>query len=293
MQICKKCCNEKIKISGTGYCKICVEKFKSNWIAIIYIVVNQINGHYYVGRHICKNVDIFNKYCGSGKLLNEAYIKYGKENFKKYIIQVISLLEYNKEESYWIKEFKAQTKYNEGGYNISPGDDGGNNYDPLKNIDIEKRRREKISQTKTGNSNRTEESKKKQKETVKLHQKNGTYINGMQGKHQREETKEKQRKKIKERQKNGTYINSFAGKSHTFKTIIKLKTKLKFVMNSFEVNQKLRVSSNKRWDNYAKIILYNYKHKNSEFTCINLLLDNINIKVGKRELHLSNSLSII
>ena len=127
MSICNKCGNERIKIPGFGrLCKNCIDLFQKNWIVVIYIAVNQINGRYYVGRCKCESENLFwNKYDGSGKLLKEAYKKYGKEKFKKYIIQTIFLSEYNKEETYWIKEFKAHVKYNEGGYNLANGDEGG------------------------------------------------------------------------------------------------------------------------------------------------------------------------
>ena len=50
---------------------------------IIYKITNTINGKIYIGKYQGNN---FNNYWGSGKILKNAYKKYGRENFTKEII---------------------------------------------------------------------------------------------------------------------------------------------------------------------------------------------------------------
>lgn len=51
---------------------------------IVYRITNQINWKYYFGIHSTDNLE--DGYFGSGKLLNQAIVKYGKSNFHKCII---------------------------------------------------------------------------------------------------------------------------------------------------------------------------------------------------------------
>ena len=84
----------------------------------VYITTNLINGKQYVGDHSCDNLEK-DTYLGSGKLtLIPAIKKYGKENFKREILEFFD----SKEEA-----FEAQEKYiiqyntlEPVGYNISP-----------------------------------------------------------------------------------------------------------------------------------------------------------------------------
>jgi group I intron endonuclease len=86
---------------------------------IIYKTTNLINGKFYVGKDAL-NVK---SYLGSGKLLKYAITKYGKENFKKEILEVCTKENINEREQYWIKELDARNK--KIGYNINVGGDGG------------------------------------------------------------------------------------------------------------------------------------------------------------------------
>lgn len=54
----------------------------------IYKTTNKINGKYYYGRHSTKN--LHDGYLGSGKYLQNAIKKYGKENFFKEILEFTS-----------------------------------------------------------------------------------------------------------------------------------------------------------------------------------------------------------
>jgi group I intron endonuclease len=91
-------------------------------INYVYIITNLINSKQYVGDHIDYSKLLKDNYFGSGKLIRKAIKKYGKQNFKKEILEQFS----TKEEA-----FNAQEKYIQqyntlqpSGYNISPK--GGN-----------------------------------------------------------------------------------------------------------------------------------------------------------------------
>jgi len=87
---------------------------------IIYKTINLINGKIYIGQD-SKNDD---KYIGSGYLLSEAIKKYGKDNFKKEILDICEdKKDLDNKEIYWIKYYKSTDK--KIGYNISNGGTGG------------------------------------------------------------------------------------------------------------------------------------------------------------------------
>jgi hypothetical protein len=85
----------------------------------VYCTTNIINGKKYIG----SNSKSDPKYLGSGVLLKKAIKKYGKENFKKIILNEVNDLQIMKElEEYWIEYFDAYnnpmfynaTKYSSG-----------------------------------------------------------------------------------------------------------------------------------------------------------------------------------
>ena len=87
---------------------------------IIYKTINKINQKFYIGQ------DRYNNplYIGSGLLLERAIKKYGKENFKKEIIEYCSSInELNEREIFWIKELNSTNP--DIGYNIASGGVGG------------------------------------------------------------------------------------------------------------------------------------------------------------------------
>lgn len=55
---------------------------------IIYKTTNLINGKIYVGMHSTDNLN--DGYLGSGWILKQAIKKYGKENFKREVLLVLS-----------------------------------------------------------------------------------------------------------------------------------------------------------------------------------------------------------
>jgi hypothetical protein len=91
---------------------------------IIYKTVNLINGKFYIGKDSKNNPEYF----GSGILLIKAIKKYGKDNFKKEVIEVCdSINDMNQKEKYWISFYNSTD--NKIGYNISEGGEGGKTRD--------------------------------------------------------------------------------------------------------------------------------------------------------------------
>lgn len=86
----------------------------------IYKTTNLINNKIYIGKE-----EKYRKgYLGSGKLIKNAILKYGVENFKKEIIDTAkNRKELREKEKYWISFYKSNNR--DIGYNISIGGDGG------------------------------------------------------------------------------------------------------------------------------------------------------------------------
>ena len=86
---------------------------------IIYKTTNLINGKIYVGKDKKENPS----YYGSGIVFRQAIKKYGKENFKKEILERCDTFEVlNEKEIFWIDKLQACNK--QIGYNRSLGGDG-------------------------------------------------------------------------------------------------------------------------------------------------------------------------
>ena len=126
---------------------------------IIYKTTNAINGKIYVGQDKNDNPN----YYGSGKLLQKAIKKYGKENFKKEILEICENESHlNDREVFWIKKLKSTDKHI--GYNISDGSKEGDRkigHEIVKNgiynhwvkkygkVEADKRRENKIKKLKS------------------------------------------------------------------------------------------------------------------------------------------------
>lgn len=87
---------------------------------IIYKTTNLINGKIYIGQDKNNNP----RYYGSGKILNLSIKKYGKENFKKEILEECKSEDHlNEREIYWISNYNSTDR--KIGYNISDGSKEG------------------------------------------------------------------------------------------------------------------------------------------------------------------------
>lgn len=90
----------------------------------IYLTTNLINGKQYIGQHKGK---INDNYLGSGANIKKAINKYGKENFKKEILQICaSREEADLAEQYYIKLYNAVE--NDNFYNLQEGGTGGDGW---------------------------------------------------------------------------------------------------------------------------------------------------------------------
>jgi len=89
----------------------------------IYLTTNLIDGKQYIGQH---RGDENDAYLGSGKIIKKAIEKYGKENFKKIILEFCKEEELDEKEKYWIKYYNAYE--DENFYNLSEGGQGGDGW---------------------------------------------------------------------------------------------------------------------------------------------------------------------
>lgn len=84
----------------------------------IYLITNHITDKQYIGMTYRKGKN-FDKYWGSGKLIQNSINRYGLDNFTKEILQIcFNRQELFEAEMYWIKKLKTLIP---NGYNISPG----------------------------------------------------------------------------------------------------------------------------------------------------------------------------
>lgn len=139
----------------------------------IYMIVNNVNGHTYVGkRKLHKNKQWYNdNYMGSGVLLKRAQDKYGIENFEKFLIAWTSSEEDACEkEIFWIAHYKSlgKAEYNiaKGGnrFPSTPWNKGKSSWNKGKHFSEESKR--KMSEAKKGKKI-SEEHRKKLSDAMK------------------------------------------------------------------------------------------------------------------------------
>lgn len=89
----------------------------------IYETTNLVNGKKYIGK--LTSSKFVPSYLGSGKILNYAIRKYGRDKFSVHVIEEVegNLQTLNEREKFWISYYSAveSDQY----YNIKPGGDGG------------------------------------------------------------------------------------------------------------------------------------------------------------------------
>lgn len=162
----------------------------------IYKITNKINGKTYIGQHKYKKLD--DSYMGSGKLLWQAYRKYGFENFKKDIL--VFNISRREHADFLEKTFISAEREKvgvENCYNITNGGEGFHGQhteeakrrmsEAQKGKHLSEETKKKISEGNKG-KHISEEQKKKISEALKG--KPGT-SSGMKGKHHTEEARRK------------------------------------------------------------------------------------------------------
>lgn len=92
--------------------------------AYIYLTTNLINNKKYIGQH---KGELNDNYLGSGIAFLEALEKYGKENFKKEILEICNPEELNEKEKYWIAYYNAYEDDNY--YNLTRGGQEGDGWE--------------------------------------------------------------------------------------------------------------------------------------------------------------------
>ena len=84
---------------------------------LVYKVTNLINNKMYIGKLV--NSNKWSSYWGSGTCIKLAIDKYGKENFRKEIVEICESNEIlNDREKFWIKTLNSMSP---NGYNLTEG----------------------------------------------------------------------------------------------------------------------------------------------------------------------------
>lgn len=108
----------------------------------IYLTTNLINDKKYVGKHKSSYFDL--EYKGSGKLIKQAFVKYGWSNFKVELLEKCSDEDHlNQRERYWISFLDAANRKDF--YNLSNGGEGfgglSGDKNPAKREDVKEKMR--------------------------------------------------------------------------------------------------------------------------------------------------------
>ena len=113
-----------------------------NDYGFIYMTHNRVNGKRYIGKRKYDAAGRWVDYLGSGVLLSRAIQKYGKENFRREIIDIAtSNEELSEKEKYWIGYYDATQSKDF--YNVASGGDGGNvrGGDTKEQVELSERKR--------------------------------------------------------------------------------------------------------------------------------------------------------
>jgi len=188
----------------------------------LYKITNLLNGKIYVGVHKTSNLD--DGYMGSGKVIKQAIEKYGRDNFKKEILEF-----FNDSDSMFEREIEYVNDnflMEETTYNLRRGGNGGFDYINKNKInhtyEAKEKRRTTFMKTLANkdlcgeNSSfygktHTDESKKKISDSRKVFFENGgEHPKGMQDKKHSEKTK----KQVSEKMKQSSSLIGKSGNDH-------------------------------------------------------------------------------
>ena len=137
------------------------------------MTTNLINNKKYIGKRKCHCDIEQDQYLGSGKILQNAIKKYGKENFIKEVLDICDNEEMcNDREKYWISLYDAP--HNDEFYNIATGGEGGNTYAGLSDEELERISQIKSEKSRGENNPRyqaivTQETREKLSRATKEH----------------------------------------------------------------------------------------------------------------------------
>ncbi len=200
-----------------------------------YIIINLINEKQYIGDHSTNNLN--DGYLGSGQLIKKALKKYGKENFKK---EVLELFE-TKQEAYNAQE-KYINKYNTlvpKGYNIDPKGGSRPTSEQInkkiglgnKGKKLSERAKRQISKRTTGENNPMYNHIYSETTLKKMSENNSGKNNPNFGKKMRPETKQKisnaNKGRIKTKEEKDKISKGNQGKIRSEKTKKQISEKLK------------------------------------------------------------------
>ena len=172
----------------------------------IYYTENMITNKGYVGQH-ASNDENDKKYLGSGILISKSIKKYGRENFKKEIIEYCeNENQLNEKEEFWIKEKNtlypngyniSASGYRNGTRSVEPWNKGKHGIYSKETIEKMTKKLKKINVKGRKGIPRSEECKRKIGEKNKINSLGKR--NGMYGKHHTKESRKKMSESAKGR----------------------------------------------------------------------------------------------
>ena len=181
-------------------------------IRYIYCITNKVNGHTYFGQRTLAKGRTFetDTYRGSGKILWQAYEKYGKENFER---SCIIQGNFTKEQINRFEKciIRIQRLLGKAEYNIADGGEGGNVFWRNATSEDKKAQSERSKMQWIEHKDAYIEGRKKASETIKRRVKSGEICyagehNGMFGKRHSDEAKRKMsERKFKNNGSSGTH----------------------------------------------------------------------------------------